>query len=1777
MKRAFSIYPVIFLAVTIALVAWLSVRRVKAATFTVTTAADNGDNVNPTPGSLRKAIIDANNSAGLDTISFNIAAAGVQTITLLAALPTITDPVIIDGYTQPLSNANTLAVGSDATLLIELNGTSAGAGVSGLTITAGGSTVRGLVINRFTSLGINLATIGGNTIEGCYIGTNAAGTAKLNNTSVGVLINGTPNNLIGGTTPAARNVLSGNLQGVQVNSIGATGNTVQGNYIGTDKTGTVALGNTPGDGIQVVSGASNNTIGGTAVGAGNVISGNAQDGVSLFGANNNSVQGNLIGTDATGTLDRGNTRIGVIIRSTSSGNTIGGTAPGARNVISGNNDAGIDIEETASNNTVQGNYIGTDVNGSADLGNSLSGIVVQSGPNNIIGGTTAAARNVVSGNNQFGIKLLSSTSAQILGNFIGTNAAGTAAIGNSFSGISVNALGSTIGGTTGTTPGGACTGACNLISGNIQSGIEIQGGSAVIQGNYIGTDVNGNADLGNSGAGITQSNSTGNIVGGTSAAARNVVSGNNSIGIQIGAGSNTVQGNYIGLDSAGTAALGNSSTGVSITSSGNTIGGTVAGAGNVISGHTTSPGVEIGNTVGNNTVQGNFIGTDSSGTLALGNQTGILLGNNSSSSLIGGATAGARNVISGNTTNGLFIGRPSTAQTFTSSNNTVQGNFIGTDASGTADLGNGGNGVVLRDSANNTIGGTTAGERNVISGNNASGIRLDKAALAGVTTGNSVRGNYIGTNAAGTGPLGNSLSGVLIDNSTTTNNTVGGTAVGQGNVIAFNGVGVSVTTSATGNAIRGNSILSNTGMGIDLDVIGVTANDDCDGDVASNNRQNFPVIISATNLTDAVRIEGTLNSTANTSFSLDFFVNPGCDPSGNGEGQTYIGSAIVMTGAAPNCIADFTGNNAITLPAASLAAGQRITATATDPSGNTSEFSACSGPTAIEFASFTATGFESGVLLEWQTGFEANNLGFNAYRETSGTREQVNPQMIAGSALVAGSGTVMRAGRSYSWWDKLAKGERVSYWLEDVDITGKSTLHGPFTSKSIGGPPPAHSQAALLSQIGEAQPIITAQAASLPSRKTPSKGSLIGHPESLASPASGPAVKLGVREDGWYRVTQSELLAAGFDPRTDPRNLQLSLEGVEQAFLVTGESDGRLDSTDVVEFYGKGLDWPSSDTHIYWLVAGKERGKRISISASHGEPGGAHCFSYTVERKERSIYFSALLNGEAENFFGRVVSSQPVEQSLPLQHLDTTSSAAEVEVALQGVTDLGGTEDHQVSVSLNGVFIGRMVFDGREHEVERFSIYGALLKDGENTVTLSGQSGSDVTLVDYVRISYDHTYAADNDELSLTTSVENGASQTIEGFSTPLIRVIDVSDPSAVQELAGQIESRKVASFAVTVDVSGAERSLLSFADSQIKRPASITANRPSSWRTANNGADIVMITGRELAAGLEPLRALRQRQGLSAAVVDVEDIYDEFNFGEKTSQSLKDFINYAASSWKKKPRFVLLAGDASFDTRNYLGFGDNDLVPTKLVDTVFMETASDEWLADFDNDGLAEVAVGRLPVRTAAETSKMVAKIVGYESLSPSEEVLLVSDESSGYNFEGASTRLMPLVPANLRVSRIDRGRMDPEAAKKTLMEAINRGQKILNYAGHGSVDLWSGSLLTGGDARELKNVEHLPFFVMMTCLNGYFQEPAMDSLGEALMKAEGGAVAVWASTGMTMPFDQWTMNEELYRVLFAGRSFNGQALTIGEAAKRAKGRISDIDIRRTWVLLGDPAMKLR
>jgi hypothetical protein len=298
-------------------------------------------------------------------------------------------------------------------------------------------------------------------------------------------------------------------------------------------------------------------------------------------------------------------------------------------------------------------------------------------------------------------------------------------------------------------------------------------------------------------------------------------------------------------------------------------------------------------------------------------------------------------------------------------------------------------------------------------------------------------------------------------------------------------------------------------------------------------------------------------------------------------------------------------------------------------------------------------------------------------------------------------------------------------------------------------------------------------------------------------------------------------------------------------------------------------------------------------------------------------------------------------------------------------------------------------------------------------------------------------------------------------------------------------------------------------------------------------------------------------------------------SYGHKSPQAVKDFLSFARSNWKTAPRYVLFVGDSSLDPKNYLGFGENDLVGTRLIDTQNMETASDQWFADFNDDGLAEMAIGRLPVRTTDEAAAVVAKLISYDRSRPSEELLLVSDSTDGFDFEAASYRLRELIPDSVRVQELNRGRVDDATARHELLASINRGQKIVNYAGHGAVNQWRGNLLASPDAQSLTNRDHLSVFMMMTCLNGYFQDAVGESLAESLLKSEGGgAVAVWASAGMTEPGGQSVMNQEIYRQLF---NASNAGLTLGEATTRAKAAIDDFDMRRTWLLIGDPTTKLR
>jgi hypothetical protein len=412
-------------------------------------------------------------------------------------------------------------------------------------------------------------------------------------------------------------------------------------------------------------------------------------------------------------------------------------------------------------------------------------------------------------------------------------------------------------------------------------------------------------------------------------------------GIRACTDGNVFEGNFIGTNPAGTTAFGNGSGaiggidfGFCGTPSNCTIGGTTPDARNLISGNIGS-GVGLGSGSGH-TVQGNLIGTNVTGTLALGN-TGTGVSSGGSNDLIGGTSVAARNIISANS-RGIDLGG--------GSNHTVQGNFIGTDVTGTIALSNPNIGVNTQ-GTNNLIGGLTATPGappgNLISGNNGgSGVILFSSSAQG----NLIEGNIIGADITGTQPLGNFPGGIQINGP---DNTVGGADANARNVIAFNGggtpgcnaslAGIWVHNSgAINNALLGNSIFSNAGLGIDLEFDGdpncVEPNDNCDTDTGPNNLQNYPVLTSAISGGGSIFIQGSLNGAPNTTFRVEFFDNTQCDPFGNGEGQTFFGSADIPT--AGNCTATIN----VTLPVA-LEPGHVVTATATDPNNNTSEFSAC--------------------------------------------------------------------------------------------------------------------------------------------------------------------------------------------------------------------------------------------------------------------------------------------------------------------------------------------------------------------------------------------------------------------------------------------------------------------------------------------------------------------------------------------------------------------------------------------------------------------------------------------------------------------------------------------------------------------------------------------------------------------------------------------------------------------------------------------------------------------
>ena len=859
-----------------------------AATFVVNTTADSDDGVCSSAASgctLREAINAANASAGEDTINFNIPGTGVKTIQLNSELPAINGLLTINGYSQPGAQINMLhpsATGTSAILLIELVGGYRGGDCcaeTGLHLAGGGNSIRGLVMNRFngTAIAINSNE---NVIQGNFIGTDPDGTRALGN-SIG--INSDGKNVIGGILVGDRNLISGNRQdGIQANGDEAPVSTqMRNNLIGTASDGVTPLGNLRG--IFLFDASNTDT-------RGNIIAFNYKEGIRVQTSTDNTIIANSIHSNGGLGIDLVG---GTEDSSSVTANDAGDADTGANNlqnfpVINSVSIAGPDaigIQATLSSTPNTAFTVTFYSNRSCDPSGHGEGEKVTDVSQTV---TTNASGNVT-------FSVISFVNGHI-GPFLTATAIDPSGNTSEFSPCFANVT------STFTVNSSADTddGVCNVTNCTLREAIKAS--NAELDLNKINFNIPG--------AGVRTIAPTSElpqifgpvIIDGYTqpgSSPNTLVDGDNAVLLIELNGANAGGGVGLALE-----------------------GGSSVVRGLVINRFSSGSGIAISMT-GGNVVAGNFIGTDQTGASALGNVVGIAVV--SEANRIGGLLPRDRNVISGNNHYGVDI------VTTSARANVVQGNFIGITATGTAALANVLEGVRITASWFNTVGGTAAGARNVISGNGGNGVM----ALA-ANSNNLVQGNFIGTDVTGENPLGNAKAGVSFGSFVP--NEIGGDRSEFGNIIAFNG-GDGVIIESGGTFISHNSIHSNGRLGINLrggteNSFGVTTNDAGDTDTGPNLLQNFPVLTAASTSGTSTTVRVTLNSTSNTSFKISFYSNTSCDPSGHGEGHKYLTEQHFST--------DSGGNLSVSkgIPN-TIFSGPFITATATDPEGNTSEFSPC--------------------------------------------------------------------------------------------------------------------------------------------------------------------------------------------------------------------------------------------------------------------------------------------------------------------------------------------------------------------------------------------------------------------------------------------------------------------------------------------------------------------------------------------------------------------------------------------------------------------------------------------------------------------------------------------------------------------------------------------------------------------------------------------------------------------------------------------------------------------
>jgi len=677
-------------------------------------------------------------------------------------------------------------------------------------------------------------------------------------------------------------------------------------------------------------------------------------------------------------------------------------------------------------------------------------------------------------------------------------------------------------------------------------------------------------------------------------------------------------------------------------------------------------------------------------------------------------------------------------------------------------------------------------------------------------------------------------------------------------------------------------------------------------------------------------------------------------------------------------------------------------------------------------------------------------------------------------------------------------------------------------------------------------------------------------------PMEQPPTRLSIRieSEGLYRLTDAELRPLGWDlSHLDPVHLRLSQGGTPVPFALQGQGPGRQ-----LIFYGHVTPSRYYDYNIYWLELASGEGVALperSVAPADEEP--KRQVAHMAHFEEDAAYVTQRREGDP--WLGpRLYAPGTITVPLTLHHVVKGSAALRVQ--LWAASKAPVKPDHHLLLHLNDQAVADACWDGKGPYLIEVKLPPDALRDGVNMLTLTapGDTGARVEVVylDWVEVTYTRALVADGEALAFSGQ---GGSYALSGFRHADVELWEVSDPTRPVRLRDHVVKPGAGGYVLRfTDPADGEHRYQATSRTALLSPAEVRPASPP-LTAPSEGADYVVIAHPSLREAVMPLVRWRAAQGLRTKVVTTEQVYDYFSHGLADPAALREFLRWAVREWPPPPpRFILLAGDASYDPCDRLNGPFKNLVFTYLLPTQQMgETASDDWFADLDEDGLPDLAIGRLPAQDAKQMRAMVSKILAYEQSAPPGDwrrrVLFVSDDDDPL-FVAINDGLMEAVPSHYQAQRIVVGRdVDPRGA---LLAALNKGVSVVNYVGHGAIDVWAKEgLLRVDDVALLHQSGRLPLAIAWTCLSGYFHHPKVRSLGETLLLARReGAIAALVPSGETMAADQRFLAEALFRHLFVEP-------TLGEAILHAK-RALDADqpgirdVVRTFVLLGDPALSL-